>query len=145
MIFHCVNEPHFFLSFLQHLGSFQILAIMRNPDMYIVYVHSWASVLVVSLAVESPWDQTRPSICGEAWPICEAVGPGSSPGIWSNILETYPYGEMPYSALMQGIETWSCSNLMCRTLWTPHGRHYPLGVVNEEWTGGRGTEGGVVG
>lgn len=46
---------------------------------------------------------------------------------------------------MQGTGTWSCSKLMYQTVLNSHGNHYPLGVVNVEWTGGRGTEGGVAG
>lgn len=51
--------------------------------------------------------------------------------------EPIPYRGMPYSVLMQGGGSWSCPNLMCQTLLTPHRSPYLFRGL-DCWGGAKG-------
>lgn len=63
--------------------------------------------------------------------VCEplAVGLGSVPGAWAGTLEPILHGGMPWPAVLQWGETWSCLNLICPALLTPMGG---LTLLNED-------------
>lgn len=77
---------------------------------------------------------------GESPVACSVCGTGSWGMSWP--FEPIAYGGMPSSVLMQWEGAWFSLNLICKALWTPHGKSYPVWGMDGRGEVGKWEKGG---